>query len=81
MIHKTSVHEEDYSIAKNWTTGLLVIIPIPIPDVVVVIRQETLLLVMNLAFSPFFSLHFLLTKTGRFVKITQKDTEHDVAQD
>ena len=44
MIHKTSVYEEDYSI----TTGLLVVIPIPIPDVVVVIRQETLLLIQRL---------------------------------
>ena len=30
------------------TTGLLVVIPVPIPDVVVVIRQETLLLIQQL---------------------------------
>ena len=48
MIHRTSIQEEeDYSIA-NWTTGLLVVITIPIPDVVVVIRQETLLLIQRL---------------------------------
>ena len=30
------------------TTGLLVVIPVPIPDVVVVIRQETLLFIQRL---------------------------------
>ena len=47
MIHKTSVHEKGL-FDCYWTTGLLVVIPIPIPDVVVVVRQETLLLIQRL---------------------------------
>ena len=48
MIHWTSIQEEEDYSSANWTTGLLVVVPIPIPDVVVVIRQETLLLIQRL---------------------------------
>ena len=47
MIHKTSIQERGL-FDCYWTIGLLVVIPIPIPDVVVVVHQETLLLIQRL---------------------------------